>query len=85
MTASINLPTSECSHENAKEATLGKPHDLELLAPAGDQIVDGLPVQVWQAPENAGADGAPAVTLDQLLSMTAGRLPVGWSLRPNKF
>jgi high-affinity iron transporter len=47
------------------------------LAPAGDQIVDGLPVQVWQAPENAGADGAPAVTLDQLLSMTGGRLPVG--------
>jgi high-affinity iron transporter len=36
-----------------------------------------LPVQVWQAPEAAGADGAPAVTLDQLLSMTGGRLPVG--------
>jgi high-affinity iron transporter len=47
------------------------------LAPAGDQTVDGLPVQVWQAPEAAGADGAPAVTLDQLLSMTGGRLPVG--------
>jgi high-affinity iron transporter len=47
------------------------------LAPAGDQTVDGLPVQVWQAPEAAGADGAPAVTLDQLRSMTGGRLPVG--------
>src|SRR6478672_5012814 len=38
MTASINLPTSECSHENAKEAALGKPHALELLAPAGDRL-----------------------------------------------
>ncbi len=47
------------------------------LIPAGVQTVDGLPVQVWQAPEAAGADGAPAVTLDQLLSMTGGRLPVG--------
>jgi high-affinity iron transporter len=47
------------------------------LAPAGDQTVDGLPVQVWQASEAAGADGAPAVTLDQLLTMTGGRLPVG--------
>jgi high-affinity iron transporter len=48
-----------------------------LLVPAGDQTVDGLPVQAWQASEAAGADGAPAVTLDQLLSMTGGRLPVG--------
>jgi high-affinity iron transporter len=47
------------------------------LAPPGDQTVDGLPVQVWQASEAEGADGAPAVTLDQLLSMTGGRLPVG--------
>src|SRR6478736_7011517 len=38
MTASINLPTSECSHGNAKEAALGKPRSLELLAPAGDQL-----------------------------------------------
>lgn len=47
------------------------------LAPAGDQIVNGLPVQQWQAPEAAGADGAPDVTLDQLRGMTGGRLPVG--------
>ncbi|WAC93757.1 iron uptake transporter permease EfeU [Mycobacterium sp. Aquia_213] len=47
------------------------------LIPAGDQTVDGLPVQEWQTSEAAGADGAPAVTLDQLLSMTGGRLPVG--------
>ncbi|SPM36456.1 iron permease FTR1 family protein [Mycobacterium rhizamassiliense] len=48
-----------------------------LLVPAGDQTVDGLPVQLWQASEVAGADGAPAVTLDQLLAMAGGRLPVG--------
>jgi high-affinity iron transporter len=47
------------------------------LVPAGDQTADGLPVQVWQASEPAGADGAPAVTLDQLRSMAGGRLPVG--------
>lgn len=48
-----------------------------LLVPADHQTVDGVPVQVWQASEAAGADGAPEVTLDQLLSMTGGRLPVG--------
>ncbi|OBA64033.1 high-affinity Fe2+/Pb2+ permease [Mycobacterium sp. 1100029.7] len=47
------------------------------LAPAGDQTVNGLPVQVWQGAEPAGADGSPAVTLDQLSSMSGGRLPVG--------
>ncbi|GLE54093.1 hypothetical protein ATCCBAA256_36580 [Mycobacterium montefiorense] len=47
------------------------------LAPVGDQTVDGLPVQLWQGSEAAGSDGAEAVTLDQLLSMTGGRLPVG--------
>lgn len=48
-----------------------------VLVPADHQTVDGLPVQVWQASEAAGADGAPEVTLDQLLSMAGGRLPVG--------
>ncbi|MEM6108629.1 iron uptake transporter permease EfeU [Mycobacterium sp. 050272] len=47
------------------------------LIPADDQTVDGLPVQAWQASEPAGADGAPAVTLDQLRNMAGGRLPVG--------
>lgn len=51
-------------------------HTIQLV-PADDQTVDGLPVQVWQASEAAGADGAPEVTLDQLLIMTGGRLPVG--------
>lgn len=48
-----------------------------VLIPADDQTVDGVPVQVWQASEAAGADGSPEVTLDQLLSMAGGRLPVG--------
>ncbi|CDO89068.1 high-affinity Fe2+/Pb2+ permease [Mycobacterium triplex] len=51
-----------------------------LLVPVGDRTLDGLPVQEWQASEPAGADGAPAVTLDQLVSMTGGRLPVGLSV-----
>ncbi|BCZ24195.1 iron uptake transporter permease EfeU [Mycobacterium senriense] len=48
-----------------------------VLIPADDQTVDGVPVQVWLATDAAGADGAPDVTLDQLLSMAGGRLPVG--------
>ncbi|WP_118915311.1 iron uptake transporter permease EfeU [Mycobacterium shigaense] len=47
------------------------------LAESGDQTVGGVPVQVWQGTEAAGADGAPVVTLDQLISMAGGRLPVG--------
>jgi high-affinity iron transporter len=53
------------------------------LTSVGDQTVDGVEVRVWQAtltPEGAAADGAPAVTLEQLLSMTGGRLPVGVSV-----
>src|SRR6201997_3254113 len=51
------------------------------LPAVGDQTVDGVWVRVWQStatPEGA-ADGAPTVTLEQLLSMTGGRLPVGLS------
>jgi high-affinity iron transporter len=54
------------------------------LTMAGDQTVDGVWVRVWQAtvtPEGAaGGDGAPTVTLEQLLGMTGGRLPVGLSV-----
>jgi high-affinity iron transporter len=56
------------------------------LTAAGDQTVDGVGVRLWQAtvtPDVAGAaDGGaapPEVTLEQLLSMTGGRLPVGVS------
>ncbi len=52
------------------------------LTAVGDQTVDGVWVRVWQAtvpPEGAAGDGAPTVTLEQLLSMTGGRLPVGLS------
>jgi high-affinity iron transporter len=53
------------------------------LAAAGDQTMDGVWVRVWQAtvsPDGASAgDGPPTVTLEQLLSMTGGRLPVGVS------
>jgi high-affinity iron transporter len=52
------------------------------LTGVGDQTVDGVWVRAWQAtvtPEAAAAEGAPTVTLEQLLDMTGGRLPVGVS------
>jgi high-affinity iron transporter len=54
------------------------------LTAVGDQTIDGVSVRVWQATVTAegaaAADGAPTVTLEQLLSMTGGRLPVGVSV-----
>src|SRR6478609_1032948 len=38
MTASINLPTSGCSRENAKDALIKRKRSLELLAPAGNRL-----------------------------------------------
>jgi high-affinity iron transporter len=51
------------------------------LTSAGDQSVDGVRVLVWQgtAPADAGTS-SPTVTLEQLLSLTGGRLPVGVSV-----
>ena len=48
------------------------------LAAAGDQSVDGVAVQVWQStvPADQGR-GSPTVTLQELSSLTGGRLPVG--------
>jgi len=89
-TASVRTVTDRSGH-TAQVSMMTGPHGRELtvaeqgsstvrsitLVPAGDQTVDGLPVHAWQTSEAVGADGAPAVTLDQLLSMTGGRLPVG--------
>lgn len=88
--ARVRTVTDHSGHTAAVSMAIG-PHGRELtvvpqgastphsivLVPGDDQTVDGWPVQVWQASEPAGADGAPQVTLDQLLSMTGGRLPVG--------
>jgi high-affinity iron transporter len=54
------------------------------LTGVGDQTVDGVWVRAWQATvtPQAAAEGAAApseVTLEQLLDMTGGRLPVGVS------
>ena len=50
------------------------------LAPAGQQVVDGLPVDVWQAKVPAAPDvTANPVSLGQLATLTGGRLPVGLS------
>jgi high-affinity iron transporter len=50
------------------------------LTAAGEHTVDGVPVREWQA--SVGADAGPSpstVTLEQLLNLTGGRLPVGLS------
>lgn len=57
-------------------------HSIPLTV-AGDQIMNGVWVRVWEAtaaPEVASAAGGPpTVTLEQLLHLTGGRLPVGVS------
>ncbi|OBF61812.1 high-affinity Fe2+/Pb2+ permease [Mycobacterium sp. 852002-51971_SCH5477799-a] len=89
-TSPVRTVTDRSGHTAAVSLVTG-PHGRELkvvaqgastvrnivLVPADDQTVDGVPVQVWQVSEAAGADGAPEVTLDQLLTMTGGRVPVG--------
>jgi high-affinity iron transporter len=88
--ARVRTVTDRSGHTTQVSMTTG-PHGRELtvgeqggstaggitLVPAGEETVDGLPVQAWRAWQAAGADGAPAVTLDQLLGMTGGRLPIG--------
>ncbi len=63
--------------------TLAGPNDGSIaLTATGDQNVDGLPVRVWQA-SVAGADAASGpvtVSVEQLSSLTGGRLPVGISV-----
>ncbi|MEB4212217.1 iron uptake transporter permease EfeU [Mycobacterium sp. 94-17] len=76
-TATVSMTVGPHGRELTVVAGGGRPVRSVLLVPADDQTVDGVPVQVWQASEAAGADGAPEVTLDQLLRMTGGRLPVG--------
>lgn len=58
----------------------GGPTSTVALSVAGDETVDGVPVQVWQATAPAADDAndtAPTVTLAQLADLTGGRLPVG--------
>ena len=50
------------------------------LAPAGQQVVGGVTVDVWQAKvPTAPGETANPVTLGQLATLTGGRLPVGLS------
>jgi high-affinity iron transporter len=55
-------------------------HSVELAA-AGDQTVNGIAVRVWQTtvPADPGPSSA-TVTLEELSSLTGGRLPVGVTL-----
>ncbi|MGA7052200.1 MAG: iron uptake transporter permease EfeU [Mycobacterium sp.] len=51
------------------------------LTVAAEDTVDGVPVRVWQATLGADPGGAaastPVVTLEELLSLTGSRLPMG--------
>ena len=49
------------------------------LTAAGDDMVGGVPVRVWQATVASDPGGAPTVTLAELANLTGGRLPVGVS------
>jgi len=49
------------------------------LTAAGDDVVGGVPVPVWQATVASDPGGAPTVTLAELANLTGGRLPVGVS------
>ncbi len=49
------------------------------LTAAGDDVVGGVPVRVWQATVASDPGGAPTVTLAELANLTGGRLPVGVS------
>jgi high-affinity iron transporter len=60
--------------------TSGGSTSTVLLVPAGQQIVDGVTVDVWQAKLPAEPDQtAGQVTLGQLATLVGGRLPVGLS------
>jgi high-affinity iron transporter len=81
-TATVSLAPGQGTLALVPEGT-GNARRIPLTA-VGDQTVDGVWVRVWQAtvaPDGAAADdGAPTVTLEQLLTMTGGRLPVGLSV-----
>jgi high-affinity iron transporter len=68
---SLSCPPDGCalSSENARIA----------LTAAGDDVVGGVPVRVWQATVASDPGGAPTVTLAELAKLTGGRLPVGVS------
>jgi high-affinity iron transporter len=79
-TAGVSLPAGQQGSTLAITPE-GTPnvHSITLTA-AGDQTVYGVPVRVWEATVGADAGaGAPTVTLEQLVGMTGGRLPVGVS------
>jgi high-affinity iron transporter len=77
-TASVSLISKPDGRSLALTGESGSNTRKVELAAAGDQSVDGVPVHVWQAtvPADPGPS-SPTVTLEQLSSLTGGRLPVG--------
>jgi high-affinity iron transporter len=77
-TASVSLISKPDGRSLAISGEGGSSTHSVDLAAAGDQSVDGVPVHMWQtAIPSDPAPGPPAVTLEQLSSLTGGRLPVG--------
>lgn len=72
-----SVPVTLRADGEARSLAVGDGTEVKLEA-AGQQTIDGLTVNVWQAkmPADPGLKSA-TVTLDELAHMTGGRLPVG--------
>ena len=80
-TASVSLLSKPDGRSLAITSEGGSSTRSVELAAAGDQTVDGVAVHVWQTtvPADPGPS-SPTVTLEELSTLTGGRLPVGVTL-----
>jgi high-affinity iron transporter len=80
-TASVSLLSKPDGRSLAITGAPGPSTRSVELAAAGDQTVGGAAVHVWQTtvPTDPGPS-SPTVTLEELSSLTGGRLPVGVTL-----
>jgi high-affinity iron transporter len=79
-TASVSLLSKPDGRTLAITSDGGSTRSVELVA-VGDQTMNGIAVRVWQTtvPADPGPS-SPTVTLQELSSLTGGRLPVGVTL-----
>jgi high-affinity iron transporter len=80
-TASVSLLAKPDGRSLAIASEAGSSTRSVELAAAGDQTMNGIAVRVWQktVPADPGPS-SPTVTLQDLSSLTGGRLPVGVTL-----
>jgi high-affinity iron transporter len=80
-TASVSLLSKPDGRSLAITSEGGSSARSVELAAAGDQTVNGIAVRVWQTIVSADpGPSSPTVTLQELSSLTGGRLPVGVTL-----